>query len=458
MEEKNISIKCSSKEHEKLDAISYCQQCNINMCNKCDNYHKNLCQFHTSYNINKNKNDIFNEYCTEKGHNNKIEYFCGNHNQLCCDSCIIKIKNKEKGQHKDCNIFLLREIKDSKKNKLKENIYYLEELLNNIEEKINQFRINMDKINEEKEELKLKIQKIFTKIRNVINDREEKLLLDVDKHFNEIYFNENIINEVKKLPNKIKISLQKGKEIELEWNDENKLGLCINGCINIENNIKNACELNDSLKKCGNENNNKIDFYPKEENEINKFLESINSFGNIFNKSHLIIDSKIINKNEEYIKNIKNWINKEKIITTKLLYRKTDNGDSYDTFHQLCDNKGPTLILIKGTEDFIIGGYTPLSWDSNSGWKKDNETFLFSLTNNKVFSKNIKDKNNDCSIYCSNTYGAYFCCLGFKPKNNMSKGSFSSGCSYYINLNNIIPNNKNYFFVDEVEVYKINFN
>ena len=30
----------------------------------------------------------------------------------------------------------------------------------------------MDKINEEKEELKLKIQKIFTKIRNVINDRE----------------------------------------------------------------------------------------------------------------------------------------------------------------------------------------------------------------------------------------------------------------------------------------------
>ena len=43
-------------------------------------------------------------------------------------------------------------------------------------------------INEEKEELKLKIQKIFTKIRNVINEREEKLLIEVDNQFNEIYF------------------------------------------------------------------------------------------------------------------------------------------------------------------------------------------------------------------------------------------------------------------------------
>ena len=261
------------------------------------------------------------------------------------------------------------------------------------------------------------------------------------------------------MPNKIKISLEKGKEIDEEWNNENKLCSYINDCINIEKNIKNAYDVNSNLKKCSKENNIKIDFYPNEEKEINKLLESINSFGKIIdNKSLILFDSKIINQNEEYIQNIKKWINNEKQIKTELLYRKTDNGDSYDTFHQLCDNKGPTLILIKGTEDFIIGGYTPLSWDSNSGWKKDNETFLFSLTNNKVFSKNIKDKNNDCSIYCSNTYGAYFCCLGFKPKNNMSKGSFSSGCSYYINLNNIIPNNKNYFFVDEVEVYKVNFN
>ena len=104
MEDKNNSIKCSSKEHEKIDAISYCQQCNVYMCNKCDNFHKNLFQGHIPFNINNKNNDIFTGYCKEKGHN-KIEYFCKSHNQLCCDSCIIKIKVEGKGQHRDCDIF-----------------------------------------------------------------------------------------------------------------------------------------------------------------------------------------------------------------------------------------------------------------------------------------------------------------------------------------------------------------
>ena len=455
MDDKNESIKCSSKEHEKIEAISYCQQCNIYMCNKCDNLHKNLCQLHMAYNINQDKNDIFIGYCTEKGHHSKIEYYCKNHNQLCCDACIIKIKVKGKGAHKNCDIFQLEEIKDSKKNKLKENINILEELLNNIEEKINQLKINLDKINEEKEELKLKIQKIFTKIRSVLNEKEEKLLLDVDKHFEKIYFNENIINEAKKLPNKIKISLEKGKEIDEEWNNENKLCSYINDCINIEKNIKNAYDVNSNLKKCSKENNIKIDFYPNEEKEINKLLESINSFGKIIdNKSLILFDSKIINQNEEYIQNIKKWINNEKQIKTELLYRKTDNGDSYDTFHQLCDNKGATLTLIKGAEGFIIGGYTPLNWDSISGWKKDNDSFLFSLTENKI-SKKIN--NNKDSIYCSKNYGPNFCFLRFGERNNMSKGSLTN-CTCYINPKSLIANNgERDFNTEEVEIYKITY-
>ena len=451
MEEKNISIKCSSKEHEKVDAISYCQQCNVYMCNKCDNFHKNLFQIHISYNINNNVNEIFTGYCKEKGHNNKIEYFCKVHNQLCCDACIIKIKVEGKGQHKDCDICLLKEIKNSKKIKLKENINYLKELLNNIEEKIKQLKVNVDKINEEKEELKLKIQKIFTKIRNVINEREEKLLIEVDNQFNEIYFNEKLIDEAEKLPNKIKVSLEKGNIMDEEWNDENKLCSCINNCINIENNIKNACDINNSLKKCGNKNNSQIDFYPKEEKEIKKILEPIASFGKIFNNAFILIDSKILNQNEIYINNIKNWINKEKQIITELLYRKTDNGDSYDTFHQLCDNKGPTLILIKGTKGFIIGGYTPLSWDSYSGYKKDNDSFLFSLTNNEIYTKN---KGKMDSIYCSKTYGPHFHCLIFSEGKNMSKINLENGCVNYKNLNKILPNSGN-FDLEEVEVYKV---
>ena len=35
-----------------------------------------------------------------------------------------------------------------------------------------------------KEKLKLDIQKIFTKLRSILNDREDKLLLDIDKKYN----------------------------------------------------------------------------------------------------------------------------------------------------------------------------------------------------------------------------------------------------------------------------------
>ena len=47
-----------------------------------------------------------------------------------------------------------------------------------------------EKIDKSKEELKRNIQKIFTKLRNALNDREDELLLEVDNRYNELYFNE----------------------------------------------------------------------------------------------------------------------------------------------------------------------------------------------------------------------------------------------------------------------------
>ncbi len=47
-----------------------------------------------------------------------------------------------------------------------------------------------EKINANKEELKKSILIIFTKIRNEINEREDKILSEVDQKFNELYFKE----------------------------------------------------------------------------------------------------------------------------------------------------------------------------------------------------------------------------------------------------------------------------
>ena len=44
-----------------------------------------------------------------------------------------------------------------------------------------------------------------------------------------------------------------------------------------------------------------------------------------------------------------------------LLFRASDDGKRPADFHRCCDNKGPTVVLIKHGE-FILGGYTSKSW------------------------------------------------------------------------------------------------
>ena len=51
---------------------------------------------------------------------------------------------------------------------------------------------------------------------------------------------------------------------------------------------------------------------------------------------------------------LKNWINPEIKIKSELLYRMSRDGIETKTFHNLCDNKGPTIILIKLTDDNIL--------------------------------------------------------------------------------------------------------
>ncbi len=277
----NNNKKCSLKKHEEFNAISYCQECKIYMCNKCENHHIELFQNHHQYKLDKDINDIFTGFCIEKNHL-ELEFYCKNHNKLCCAACISKIKREGKGQHTDCDICNIEDIKEEKKNKLKENIKILENLSNTFEQSINELKIVFEKINDKKEELKLKIQKIFTNIRSKLNEREDQLLLEVDKQFDNIFIKEDIIKNTDKLQNKIKINLEKGKLIGKDWNDNNKLNLLINDCINIENNIEDLKTINENFKKCNNENIEKIKFIPDEENKINEFMEIIKSFGNIY--------------------------------------------------------------------------------------------------------------------------------------------------------------------------------
>ena len=107
---------CSSKEHTEIKANKYCNKCGIYMCNKCESFHLKLFGNHRIIDLNKNNSKLYNEYCEEENHSQfKLKYFCKTHNKLCCVACIAKLKGKGDGQHIDCNICFIDEIKNEKK-------------------------------------------------------------------------------------------------------------------------------------------------------------------------------------------------------------------------------------------------------------------------------------------------------------------------------------------------------
>ena len=199
--------------------------------------------------------------------------------------------------------------------------------------------------------------------------------------------------------------------------------------------------------------------------ELQKKLEDKNKSEtkNIKNDNNNILDdSLIVTNNINYISNLKKWISpNNKSFTTKLLFRKSVNGDSFQEFHKLCDYKGKTLVLISAEEGFIIGGYTTHDWDISGNWYNDDDSFLFSLTKGQIF----ENKKNKHSILGGKECGPWFHCIGFSKdskKKNLSEGYFfykNESMSSFKNYEEIIPNEKKNrtFNVTEVEIYQINF-
>ena len=70
-----------------------------------------------------------------------------------------------------------------------------------------------------------------------------------------------------------------------------------------------------------------------------------------------------------------------------LLFRGSRDGWKHLNFHSKCDNQGPTITYIKTSLGQLCGGFTPLPWDSDGGWKNDpsKKSFLLSLDSQTVY-------------------------------------------------------------------------
>ena len=115
----------------------------------------------------------------------------------------------------------------------------------NLKKSIDKLKEISEKIEKNKEELKMNIRKVFTKLRNELNEREDKIILEVETKFEEMLLSININKNNEKLPNKIKESLEKGKLIKDNWNND-KLSFSINICLNIEKQIKDMSKINET--------------------------------------------------------------------------------------------------------------------------------------------------------------------------------------------------------------------
>ena len=271
------SKKCSHKKHSEKEAVTFCKECKKYWCNKCTNDHPDYFEDHHLLDLKKENQDLFTGLCSLENHNQELKYYCKNHNQLCCAACISKIKGNGDGQHSECDVCHIKDIHDEKKSTLENNIKILEDYSKTIDSSLNDLKNIFKTMIKDKDELKKKIYQLFTKIRTALNEREDEICKIIDNKFDSLYFKEDFINQGNKLPNEIKQSLEKGKSLNNENNDLNKF---INNCIIIENNIKKIKIIKENIEKC-NTKGIKIHFFPEKEDEINKFIDKIKSFGEI---------------------------------------------------------------------------------------------------------------------------------------------------------------------------------
>ena len=149
-------------------------------------------------------------------------------------------------------------------------------------------------------------------------------------------------------------------------------------------------------------------------NNLEKRLNSLEERFNAFEKNskkEKEKDNKEDNKNEiwksdiiddEDKKTLNNWINLNNNKTIKLLYKASRDGDNYQDFYRLCEDKGPTITIGLTTKGYKFGGFTSLSWKNPQNGKgnykfyEDKSAFIFSLNKKRKFYPKIEKNNHVC--------------------------------------------------------------
>jgi hypothetical protein len=172
----------------------------------------------------------------------------------------------------------------------------------------------------------------------------------------------------------------------------------------------------------------------------------------------LKIDSSLINK--KHIKLFVNWIDRKEnkhIIRIpyefNLILRGSRDGFDPTSFHNKCDNKGATIVVIKiKNSNQIIGGYNPLDW---SGLRRNStqDSFLFSFRDYESNISRIINNDYNNAVASDPSWGPVFgdYSNGSHDLCMQRNGKWSSYPTSYFDI--YFP--RNYFDIDDYEVFQV---
>ena len=179
---------------------------------------------------------------------------------------------------------------------------------------------------------------------------------------------------------------------------------------------------------------------------ISTFSNKINNLENILN-----VFSLLSNDDMNLLKNFISPTNLNEI-DFKLIYKKFLHGIDIQNYHNLIDNQGPTITIIKTKDNFKFGAYTTQNIDISDLYKIDENAFLFSLNLKEKY--NTKDKYHSIKCYNKASEVNFFGKGPDLDPRDLIEGNLNPKTF----LNDLrLNNNKSIFYIEDMEVYKVIF-
>ena len=137
-----------------------------------------------------------------------------------------------------------------------------------------------------------------------------------------------------------------------------------------------------------------------------------------------------------------------------LLYKATTDGDKASVFHEKCDNHPMTLVIVETTKGVRFGGFTKKSWEGKCVKKIDNDAFVFSVDNNKIYDIIL----NEPAMGGYPKFGPVFFGCQIRIYDEFFKKGGStcySGLNYKTSKDFELNNGEQTYIVKDIEVYNI---